>query len=75
MADEGHRLAIRDYHNYWESMATGARFGVRDAGMLRALVGPRLALIIENYRPHIDRIRAEAKPSNFMSELENVVRG
>ena len=72
--DEDYRLAVRDYLNYWESIATGVRFGVLDGGMLRALVGPRLASILKNYRAHIDWIRAEGKPSNFMIELENLVQ-
>jgi hypothetical protein len=74
MTDETHRLAVRDYLNYWEEIATGARFGVLDAGMLRALVGPRLVSIFRNYGPHIDWIRESGSPSTFMVELENLVR-
>lgn len=72
--DEEHRLAVRDYLNYWESIATGVRFGVLDGELLRALVGPRLASILRNYRAHIDWIRADGSPSNFMIELENLVQ-
>ena len=74
MTDEAHRLAVRDYLNYWEEIATGARFGVLDADLLRALVGPRLVSIFRNYRPHIDWIRESGSPSTFMVELENLVR-
>jgi hypothetical protein len=73
--DEGCRLAIRDYLNYWEEIATGVRFGVLDANVLRALVGPRLVSIFTNYRPHIDWIRESGRPSTFMVELEQMVSG
>lgn len=73
MTDETHRLAIRDYLNYWETIATGVRFGVLDADVLRALVGPRLVSVFDNYRSHIDWIRSSGNPSNFMVELERLV--
>jgi hypothetical protein len=72
--DESHRLAVRDYLNYWEEMAVGVRFGVMDAEMLRALVGPRLASIFHNYRSHIDWIREDHSPGTFMQELEALVK-
>jgi hypothetical protein len=72
--DEAHRLAVRDYLNYWEEIATGVRFGVLDAEMLRALVGPRLASIFRNYRPHIDWIRENHSPGTFMVEVEGLVK-
>jgi hypothetical protein len=72
--DESHRLAIRDYLNYWEEIATGVRFGVLDADVLRTMVGPRLVSIFQNYRPHIDWIRSSGTPSTFMDELENLVK-
>lgn len=74
MKDEQHRLAIRDYLNYWEEIATGVRFGVFDADVLHALVGPRLVSIFQNYRAHIDWIRSSGSPSTFMVELENLVK-
>jgi hypothetical protein len=74
MKDEQHRLAIRDYLNYWEEIATGVRFGVLDADMLRTLVGPRLVSVFRNYRVHIDWIRSSGSPSTFMVELENLVK-
>jgi hypothetical protein len=72
--NEDYRLAVRDYLNYWESIATGVRFGVLDAELLRALVGSRLAAILRNYRAHIEWIRTEGKPSDFMVELEGLVQ-
>jgi hypothetical protein len=72
--DENHRRALRDYLNYWEEIATGVRFGVLDAEMLRTLDGPRLASILHNYRSHIDWIRSNGTPGTFMDEFENLVK-
>ena len=71
---ERERRAIRDYLNYWEEIATGVRFGVLDPDVLRALVGPRMVSIFQNYREHIDWIRANHSPGTFMVELEAVTR-
>jgi hypothetical protein len=72
--DENHRRVLRDYLNYWEEIATGVRFGVLDADMLRTLDGPRLASILQNYRVHIDWIRSNGTPGTFMDEFENLVK-
>ncbi|QDZ15195.1 DUF4760 domain-containing protein [Humibacter ginsenosidimutans] len=72
--DELSRRAIRDYLNYWESIATGARFGVLDRDMLAAQVGPKLEHIWTSYSPYIQWIRSTEVPPTFMVELEGLLR-
>lgn len=72
--DEAHRGAVRDYLNYWESVATSARFGALDKDMLRAQVGPKLEAIWRSNAPYIRWIRSTEDPPTFMLELEGLLR-
>jgi hypothetical protein len=71
--DEEARRAIRDYLNHWESVATGARFGVLDHDMLVAQLGPRLEHIWSSYAPYVRWIRSTEHPPTFMVQLEGLL--
>ncbi len=66
------RRLIRDYLNYWESIAAGVLADVLDEAVLKQIARGRVIQIVRDYREFIVWRRQEGDRPNLWSDLETL---